>query len=1212
MGILKRPIQDIVRQVKESKKAKEQEQERIYEEDEEEFAWVGSDVGESDNEADRDEHPAKPKKRMKRGQQEELSVEEIRRIQMEEEALASKAYLSPVNDLIRKHLVKYEKLGNLESALWRVKEIFENAQEQHAVGKVQAERHLLLGHYISIPFPEPQPKEDIKFEFKRPSKVYLVGSFMGKCVAKCRSAGMHADMAVEMPDSLFCEKDFQNYHYFHKRAFYLAMLASALKDSVQEGIQIKYMHMNNDSRKPILVIEGRDHAEFNFSSTKFSIRVIPVISSNVFKLERLAPARNSVRPSWFDENIEKASDPSMLPPTPWYNSLIMQDVFMENHMQYYYKCAKVAEMDYDSSFSKAACLLRVWLKNIGFDDGSCGGMNGFVLTMFLAWLWNSKRVTLSSDPYMLFKATLQMIASIKDNQSVFLSESGKALQDEGPFSVKEFSKNFDVVLVDPSGYVNLLAGMNSSQWKEFRYRASVSCDYLKERTISGFEKVFDARERTPLEVFDYVCTVKEFPSYTEERHTKVIVNEGSMINYAVKVASDVLQKGLRDRVVFASPKKITSAAFELNQKGPDYSGLTIGVVIDDENCYRAMDLGPSNDDVEASNAFKDLWGEKCELRKFKDGRLLETVFWGVPEAASFSEKAGIIEKACKYLISRHLTVSENRISFFGNQIQKVLAPSEDIMGSKTLKPQYQTFASVMKDFESFSKSLRQIEDGLPLRIVDVSPACPELRYSSVVIPQPREAFINTARSTYVPPYKAALSLVIEFESSTRWPSELDAVQNMKKTLMCSVAEKYMEQFPASKCSVVCDNSHSAENMQFAGHLEIVTEGGMAFKCFVRYRFEEKMLLNWIQSGKTPSDKKKAYRDSLDFYRKNLIVIPLLSLKVQAIIRKHPVLSNIIRVVKSWFAAHGLLTPCMQTHFTDESIELLCIYAVLREKRAFSTWSGFMSVISLLASWNWRDEALVVNTNVDEDAKKSFTETEIEDAIYKQRKTDPNGTHCAMFIIPDVENNIAASEEDWIKNWCLNSTFTRSNPRRLVLETSQKLAKETIKLVHSIDVMKINGDGLYAYTRGMFTLNQKVFDIVIKMVPECCPRYFESSNAKIENIKYEEKFKNVSSAKTAGFLCLDFDPVDRFMADLEKAFGTFMICFANRHNGTSIGIVIDPRVLQPVRISSSLLFPFKTVDDDEDEPKFCKLDLDGLVSQIRGIGEGLIASIEKNE
>lgn len=53
--------------------------------------------------------------------------------------------------------------------------------------------------------------------------------------------------------AIFQEKDYLNYRYFHKRAYYLASIAAELQDCQELGLKLSYSYLHDDLLRPILV-----------------------------------------------------------------------------------------------------------------------------------------------------------------------------------------------------------------------------------------------------------------------------------------------------------------------------------------------------------------------------------------------------------------------------------------------------------------------------------------------------------------------------------------------------------------------------------------------------------------------------------------------------------------------------------------------------------------------------------------------------------------------------------------------------------------------------------------------------------------------------------------------------------------------------------------------------------------------------------------------
>jgi U3 small nucleolar RNA-associated protein 22 len=68
---------------------------------------------------------------------------------------------------------------------------------------------------------------------------------------------LSVDMVVKMPESLFQEKDFLNYRYFYKRAYYLACIVVGLQEPVQTQFTLNFEYLNGNTLHPVLAVKPR-------------------------------------------------------------------------------------------------------------------------------------------------------------------------------------------------------------------------------------------------------------------------------------------------------------------------------------------------------------------------------------------------------------------------------------------------------------------------------------------------------------------------------------------------------------------------------------------------------------------------------------------------------------------------------------------------------------------------------------------------------------------------------------------------------------------------------------------------------------------------------------------------------------------------------------------------------------------------------------------
>lgn len=111
-------------------------------------------------------------------------------------------------------------------------------------------------HKIVVPYPDPKPNRDAlyKLAYAKPSKINVAGSYVLKTMVKSDSE-LTIDMTVTMPESILQEKDYVNYRYFYKRAYYLSCIAAGLQESKGEKRVLQFEYLNGNSLQPILVIK---------------------------------------------------------------------------------------------------------------------------------------------------------------------------------------------------------------------------------------------------------------------------------------------------------------------------------------------------------------------------------------------------------------------------------------------------------------------------------------------------------------------------------------------------------------------------------------------------------------------------------------------------------------------------------------------------------------------------------------------------------------------------------------------------------------------------------------------------------------------------------------------------------------------------------------------------------------------------------------------
>ena len=232
---------------------------------------------------------------------------------------------------------------------------------------------LLLERGIAVPYSLPLPTEDTnwKVSFDKPSDITLVGSWANKTSVKSKdNKPFGVDLAVEMPESLFQEKDYLNGRYFHKRAFYLASIAAAV--GMKKGgldVDTFYDSVGNDSRLTTLVLRPRKDGSANdFSKLNAQVRIIPVLPNvSPIPIHRLSPSHSNIRISTPIPSASNSQDA-----TPIYNSALLLSLTPKRTLLQTHALQQICP-----SFKDGLTLLRIWANQRGYGAGAKMCVRGF-------------------------------------------------------------------------------------------------------------------------------------------------------------------------------------------------------------------------------------------------------------------------------------------------------------------------------------------------------------------------------------------------------------------------------------------------------------------------------------------------------------------------------------------------------------------------------------------------------------------------------------------------------------------------------------------------------------------------------------------------------------------------------------------------------------------------------------------------------------------
>lgn len=429
----------------------------------------------------------------------------------------------------------------------------------------------------------------------------------------------------------------------------------------------------------------------------------------------------------------------------------------------------------------------------------------------------------------------------------------------------------------------------------------------------------------------------------------------------------------------------------LNQDEPC---LVVGLRIDPNASRRVVDRGPPAEDVEGSSAFVALWGDSAQLRRFQDGAIVRAVVWNLPTSTKsnavenmpqFSSMdrsmGGIVEKVVQHIVKLHFTESKlikkgkaKQVSF---ELRSMVGLVDGVSSSAKPSPLSDSFTlhkNVMTAFNSLAEFLRQnsiaivgnsgtdkksSKLGLPLKIDEVEPLSPSLRYSSLFPPVPHPLLGGVDLGTDKRKVSGAVEgspvlIQLRFEGSSKWPSSLNAMGAAKCAMLLQLAEGI-------------EKLKQDQNLdEFDGPIDVtptyldIGYRGYSWRIIIRADQELRMLKNLSN----PTDEAKSLR--LNLINRHVRGSMHHSL-IHAVHTRHPSSSLVSRLAQRWVAAHMLSDMIPQ-----EAIELVVAkaYTDPHEKAASKMQSlgmppstaaaGFFRFLQVLSTHDWANEPLIVD------------------------------------------------------------------------------------------------------------------------------------------------------------------------------------------------------------------------------------------------------------
>ena len=638
-----------------------------------------------------------------------------------------------------------------------------------------------------------------------------------------------------------------------------------------------------------------------------------------------------------------------------------------------------------AAYSDACLLGQLWLQQRGFSSSvSCGGFGNFEWGSMLALLLigggpTGKPLLASTyDCHQLFRAMIQILSS-KDfvRQPLMVEPRDLALSKSpsGP------------ILFDGQRCINILYKMTSATYKSLRQEAQATMKALSSQDLHAFESTFIIKVSEPCLRYDCVVRIPVHnllhESYNHDPYSQLMEKRDAIYQ--------LLSHGLGDRVTVLDIRIPGAEQWSIETAKPAQSTakcVSIHIIIDPKNAIRAVDRGPPPEEETQVAEFCAFWGQKAELRRFKDGQVLQSVVW------TSTTPLATTQEIIREVLSHHL----------GNHVIR----GTDFLPDRSSLPQtsMSPVDATRQAYSSMEKDIRGLQ-GLPLEIRQIQLATPLLR-------SPGPGQLQNEQ---------IMDVVIQFEGSGRWPDDLSAVQMTKIAFLLKVSELLEQNKAPGIARLGLENEkYELHNRSF---LDVMHSPTVTFRLRIHHEREETLIERLLAEKEIPASIREDRASALAHFKCTFVDAPRHAQDIDGVSTRFPAFAATVALTYQWMSAHSL-----SNHISREIVELLVSYTFLHPgpwATPSSETTGFLRTLLHLSRWDWHREPLIVDFS---GAMTTIEEEAIRTRFEAWRNIDPALNRVILFIATDKSKG---------------STWTEHRPARVVAGRMTSLATAAFRV-----------------------------------------------------------------------------------------------------------------------------------------------------------------------
>jgi hypothetical protein len=770
------------------------------------------------------------------------------------------------------------------------------------------------------------------------------------------------------------------------------------------------------------------------------------------------------------------------------------------------------------SFPSACAFLTKWLNRDGNEIEEPTRLMAHSFHLILAHLLNSSnnRILQSADTILLCKRALHWIETCYSSSSI--------------------------TIMDSSNKLNLTWNITLSSLKYLAYRAT---QYLSSSNTFSIWHDFDKFILVPAPPLfqnntTYYDLIQQFDS--------------------------LLGRALSNRVEMYRISYI-----------PSTHHFLVCLSINTTTAYKLVERGPPPEDTVASQSFRELWGKRSELRQFKDGSIIESVIF------EESHRKRIPELIVEYIAREHEPFKQafttaNSIQLISSYLDQFDTDTGDI--DRILIKEFHDLQTILTSQLS--------KDNVPLSVLGVRGICSCLRFTASNPPCPHPMLIqsisersrrlqnNNSSSSFEKVNKCVhvCNLVLEFESSTKWPDQGTVARiQAKRALLMAIGK-----------SIGTKNYTSFIDGET---LIITTSNGFGFRIQV--------IIDHFEQDAIQLEKHARIHANLHSLSSKFYSFPMVA-----------------RLAKKWVSGH-LLSNVLDDVLVDLIVASLYVNSGNNSSSVpKGMLSGFLRFLDVLARWNWQKQPLLVDVNEYLSLASSSSSSLMvgslslqwnnclkqSEILWKQEQDSGQGLALSVGVVEDIMTT-ATNTSTIFYGFKSHSALTRM----IDLAKKSHLLLENLCRSAATTTTTNNNQPLW---NALFSsnLNKKpsFFHVLL---------YVDDSSLVIQ---HESKFRNLVLATSQEMnvqnALLGFNPILEYIKSV-KEHGLDRFCeLYYGNNQLIIGILWKNEGLFDLDTFKVVTSSCCDLIMEDNQVKKLKIDYKQVLEQLVSIGQGFIVKVEE--